>query len=69
MLDSVESPAPLLEPTQDLFKWCLESLRRAAGLTPDFAPRDAPWGERYFHIRDPDGQRPPMRREVTVPAE
>jgi catechol 2,3-dioxygenase-like lactoylglutathione lyase family enzyme len=27
----------------------------AAGLAPDFAPRDAPWGERYFHIRDPDG--------------
>lgn len=26
-----------------------------AGLTPDFAPRDADWGERYFHIRDPDG--------------
>lgn len=27
----------------------------AAGLKPDFAPRDAPWGERYFHIVDPDG--------------
>jgi len=27
----------------------------AAGLTPRFAPRDASWGERYFHIRDPDG--------------
>jgi len=27
----------------------------AAGLTPDFAPRDASWGERYFHITDPDG--------------
>lgn len=25
------------------------------GLTPDFAPSDAPWGERYFHIQDPDG--------------
>mgnify|MGYP001546128307 CR=1 FL=1 len=28
---------------------------RAAGLTPEFAPSDAPWGERYFHIVDPDG--------------
>jgi catechol 2,3-dioxygenase-like lactoylglutathione lyase family enzyme len=28
---------------------------RAAGLSPDFAPRDAAWGERYFHITDPDG--------------
>ena len=26
----------------------------AAGLTPEFAPRDAPWRERYFHIQDPD---------------
>lgn len=26
-----------------------------AGLCPDFAPHDAEWGERYFHIRDPDG--------------
>lgn len=27
----------------------------AAGLTPDTLPRDAEWGERYFHIFDPDG--------------
>lgn len=27
----------------------------AAGLSPEFAPRDAPWGERYFHINSPDG--------------
>ncbi len=26
-----------------------------AGLRPDAAPQDAPWGERYFHITDPDG--------------
>ena len=26
-----------------------------AGLTPSTVPRDAPWGERYFHISDPDG--------------
>ena len=28
---------------------------RAAGFTPETAPRDAEWGERYFHLRDPDG--------------
>ncbi len=28
---------------------------RAAGLRPDDEPADAPWDERYFHIRDPDG--------------
>jgi catechol 2,3-dioxygenase-like lactoylglutathione lyase family enzyme len=27
----------------------------AAGVTPDTAPRDAPWGERFFHLTDPDG--------------
>ena len=26
----------------------------AAGLQPD-KPMDAPWGERFFHISDPDG--------------
>ena len=26
-----------------------------AGFQPEFEPRDAPWRERYFHIRDPDG--------------
>ncbi|MFC5428875.1 VOC family protein [Paraburkholderia denitrificans] len=27
----------------------------AAGAMPEFEPQDAPWGERYFHLRDPDG--------------
>ncbi len=27
----------------------------AAGIKPEFAPRDAPWHERYFHVTDPDG--------------
>jgi len=26
-----------------------------AGLRPQAPPRDAPWGERFFHITDPDG--------------
>ncbi len=31
--------------------------RRAveAGWSPEAPPRDAAWGERYFHILDPDG--------------
>lgn len=36
----------------------LDALHRqalAAGLQPQAAPRDATWGERYFHITDPDG--------------
>ena len=27
----------------------------AAGHHPDTSPADAPWNERYFHLRDPDG--------------
>lgn len=26
-----------------------------AGLRPEFAPRNGSWGERYFHIQDPEG--------------
>jgi len=36
---------------------CVDSIHRMfkdAGLTPE-PPRDAEWGERYFHISDPDG--------------
>jgi len=44
----------------------------AAGLQPEAAPRDAEWGERYFHIVDPDGHelsfaRPLRRDESTAP--
>lgn len=28
---------------------------RAAGIEASRPPSDAPWGERYFHLRDPDG--------------
>ena len=27
----------------------------AAGYLPETAPRDAEWGERFFHLTDPDG--------------
>jgi catechol 2,3-dioxygenase-like lactoylglutathione lyase family enzyme len=27
----------------------------ALNLRPDMEPRDAAWGERYFHLTDPDG--------------
>ena len=27
----------------------------ALGFTPETDPRDATWGERYFHLADPDG--------------
>jgi LAO/AO transport system kinase len=33
----------------------LHSIALTAGLGPHAEPSDAPWGERYFHISDPDG--------------
>jgi catechol 2,3-dioxygenase-like lactoylglutathione lyase family enzyme len=27
----------------------------AKGLEPPRSPQDAPWGERFFHVTDPDG--------------
>jgi catechol 2,3-dioxygenase-like lactoylglutathione lyase family enzyme len=35
-----------------------------AGLAPSTAPADAPWGERYFHLTDPDGHELSFARPV-----
>jgi catechol 2,3-dioxygenase-like lactoylglutathione lyase family enzyme len=36
----------------------------AAGLRPETEPRDAAWGERYFHILDPDGHELSFARPI-----
>ncbi len=36
----------------------------AAGLKPD-SPQDAPWGERFFHITDPDGHELSFAQRLT----
>jgi catechol 2,3-dioxygenase-like lactoylglutathione lyase family enzyme len=36
-----------------------------AGLEPATTPTDAPWGERYFHIRDRDGHELSLARPLT----
>lgn len=36
----------------------------AARLAPSFPPRDASWGERYFHIVDPDGHELSFARPI-----
>ena len=36
----------------------------SVGLRPEFAPRDGSWGERYFHIRDPDGHELSFARPI-----
>ena len=38
----------------------------AAGLTPESAPADAAWGERYFHLTDPDGHELSFARPLTT---
>ncbi|GMU47354.1 MAG: hypothetical protein AMXMBFR26_21360 [Porticoccaceae bacterium] len=40
---------------------------RGAGYTPETAPEDAPWGERFFHIRDPSGHELSFARPLASP--
>uniref|UniRef100_A0A7S0LK42 VOC domain-containing protein n=1 Tax=Coccolithus braarudii TaxID=221442 RepID=A0A7S0LK42_9EUKA len=58
---------PALPPSQPLPGWwgrvifyvvsvdAVYELALRNGLTPEFSPRDADWGERYFQILDPSG--------------
>lgn len=38
-----------------------------AGYRPATEPADAPWGERYFHLRDPDGHELSFARPLAGP--
>jgi catechol 2,3-dioxygenase-like lactoylglutathione lyase family enzyme len=38
----------------------------AAGYAPEMVPSDAPWGERYFHLRDPDGHELSFAKPVST---
>lgn len=40
----------------------------ALGLQPDTEPRDAEWGERYFHLTDPDGHELSFAKPLRCPA-
>jgi len=37
------------------------------GLAPEAPPRDAEWGERYFHLTDPDGHELGFAKPLTPP--
>lgn len=39
----------------------------AAGWQPSTTPRDAEWGERYFHLTDPDGHELSFARPLRAP--
>lgn len=41
------------------------ALAVSEGLQPEAPPRDAEWGERYFHIVDPDGHELSFARPLT----
>lgn len=41
---------------------------RASGCHPTTAPRDAEWGERFFHLTDPDGHELSFARPLRPPA-
>ncbi len=36
------------------------------GIRPDTPPRDAEWGERYFHVTDPDGHELSFARPLST---
>ena len=36
------------------------------GLTPEAPPRNAEWGERYFHLTDPDGHELSFARRLVI---
>jgi catechol 2,3-dioxygenase-like lactoylglutathione lyase family enzyme len=40
----------------------------ALNLQPDTAPCDAPWGERFFHLTDPDGHELSFARPLPTTA-
>lgn len=37
-----------------------------AGYVPETTPADAPWGERFFHIRDPSGHELSLARPLAA---
>ena len=44
----------------------LHARAEQAGLRPPAPPRDAEWGERYFHLTDPDGHELSFARPLEV---
>jgi Uncharacterized protein conserved in bacteria len=43
----------------------LHALALVGGFAPEAPPRDATWGERYFHLTDPDGHALSFARRLT----
>jgi catechol 2,3-dioxygenase-like lactoylglutathione lyase family enzyme len=57
-LDPVHAPVPAIWGRVIFWVADVDAVYERAlvhGATPEMPPSDAPWGERYFHLRDPDG--------------
>jgi catechol 2,3-dioxygenase-like lactoylglutathione lyase family enzyme len=68
-LDPEHAPVPAIWGRVIFFVHDVDEMHErvgAAGFTPLFEPTDAPWGERYFHVRDPDGHELSFARPMGV---
>ena len=57
-LDPAHAPVPAIWGRVIIFVADVDAMYERAvahGAVPEMPPSDAPWGERYFHVRDPDG--------------
>lgn len=57
-LDSEHAPVPAIWGRVIFFVEDVDAMYDrvvASGMTTEMVPHDAPWGERYFHVRDPSG--------------
>lgn len=58
------------EDVDELYPYLTSNAGISNPITFENEPRDAPWGERYFHIREPDGYHlsfaKPMEKRKTL---
>jgi catechol 2,3-dioxygenase-like lactoylglutathione lyase family enzyme len=58
------------EDVDELYSYLKSNAGISNTITFENEPRDAPWGERYFHIREPDGHQlsfaKPMEKRKTL---
>jgi catechol 2,3-dioxygenase-like lactoylglutathione lyase family enzyme len=69
-LDPAHAPVPAIWGRVIFWVADVDAMYRRAltsGCTPEMAPADAPWGERYFHLRDPDGHELSFARLLAAP--
>lgn len=71
-LDPTNAPLPSIWGRVIFFVDDVDSMHArvvAAGFSPSTGPADAPWGERYFHVHDPDGHELSFARPIEPPGQ